>query len=55
MGMSEPVATGPRSENPYCARCSKHLGKPFHETGEHDEARARADLHAAFDAIVEED
>ena len=25
-------------ENPYCMRCGKHLGMPFHETNEHDEA-----------------
>lgn len=25
-------------ENPYCMRCSKHLGLMFHETNEHDRA-----------------
>jgi len=25
-------------ENPYCMKCGKHLGMPFHETNEHDEA-----------------
>lgn len=26
--------------NPYCMRCGEHLGMPFHETNEHDEALA---------------
>ena len=25
-------------ENPYCMKCGKHLGMPFHETNEHEEA-----------------
>ena len=33
-----PHPTGPKPENPYCMRCGKHLGKPFHETNEHDDA-----------------
>lgn len=52
--MSEmPKPTGPRSENPYCTRCGRHLGLKFHETNEHDEARARAELHERFAEIVE--
>lgn len=31
-------ASGSGGKNPYCSRCSMHLGKPFHETNEHDEA-----------------
>lgn len=50
--MDKPHATGPRSENPYCTRCSKHLGLSFHETNEHDEARTRGELHEAFNLIV---
>ena len=50
--MSDPVPTGPRSQNPYCMRCSKHLGIAFHETNEHDEAQDRAHLHQAFEAIM---
>lgn len=53
--MSEkPEATGPRSENPYCVRCSQHLGISFHETNEHDAARERAELHERFSEIVDE-
>ena len=38
---SSPEATGPKSENPYCVRCGKHLGMAFHETNEHDEAASK--------------
>jgi hypothetical protein len=38
-----PTPTGPASENPYCMICSKHLGKPFHETNEHDDAVLKAE------------
>lgn len=51
--MSGPQPTGAKAQNPYCVRCSKHLGLPFHETNEHDEASERADLHAEFNAIVD--
>lgn len=44
--MDKPHPTGPRSENPYCSRCGKHLALSFHETNEHDEAKARTELHA---------
>ena len=50
--MPTPEPTGPKSENPNCMRCGRHLGLKFHETNEHDEARARVDLHEAFDEIV---
>ena len=43
---------GPRPENPYCMRCSRHLGSPFHETNEHDEAWAREKLRRACAEIV---
>jgi len=43
---------GMPNENPYCMRCSRHLGLSFHETNEHDEARARLDLHEAFNEAV---
>lgn len=26
--------------NEYCTRCNRHLGMPFHDTNEHDEAVA---------------
>ena len=47
-----PHATGPKTENPYCMRCSKHLALPFHESSEHTEAAARQSLHDDFNAIV---
>lgn len=50
--MSKPEATGPKSENPYCMRCSKHLGSAFHETSEHDAARELGDMRIEFDRIV---
>lgn len=40
--------------NPYCSRCSHHLGKSFHETNEHDEAVAREKLKNDFTAIVKD-
>jgi ribosomal protein L44E len=49
---TRPEATGPKSENPYCSRCGKHLAIAFHETNEHDDAKARAELHARFDEIT---
>lgn len=27
-----------QDENPYCMKCSRHLGMPFHETSEHEAA-----------------
>ena len=50
--MDKPHATGPKPENPYCMRCSKHLGSAFHETSEHDAARELGDMRDEFDRIV---
>jgi hypothetical protein len=49
---NRPVATGPKPENPYCMRCSRHLGKSFHETNEHNEAASREQLRIEFTEIV---
>lgn len=36
----EPTERAEAIENPYCMRCGKHLGKPHHETNEHDKTAA---------------